>query len=108
MNICAFIGDMYRDYSSMLIRTLMGISKERGHNIDIFGNCAVSNENPLHAEGLKSILSVPELSDYDGIILCSDTLNHAGISKSLMERLKATEDLPPVVSIRSDEEGFYT
>ena len=107
MNICAFIGDMYRDYSSMLIRTLMSISKERGHNIDIFGNCAVSNENPLHAEGLKSILSVPELPDYDGIILCSDTLNHAGLSKSLMERLKTTEDLPPVVSIRSDEEGFY-
>ena len=107
MNICAFIGDMYRDYSSMIIRTLMGISKERGHNIDIFGNCAVSNENPLHAEGLKSVLSVPTLSDYDGIILCSDTLNHAGLSKALMDRLKATEDLPPVVSIRSDEEGFY-
>lgn len=107
MKICAFIGDMYRDYSSMIIKTLMATAEERGHILDIFGNCAVSNENPLHAEGLKSILSVPVLTDYDGIILCSDTLNHAGISKSLMDRLKAAEELPPVVSIRSDEEGFY-
>ena len=107
MNICAFIGDMYRDYSSIIIKTLITITKERGHRLDIFGNCAVPSENPLHAEGLRSILAVPVLSDYDGIILCSDTLNHAGLSKALMDRLKSTEDLPPVVSIRSDEEGFY-
>lgn len=107
MNICAFIGDMFRDYSSIIIKTLMTITKERGYRLDIFGNCAVPSENPLHAEGLRSILAVPALSDYDGIILCSDTLNHAGLSKVLMDRLKNTEDLPPVVSIRSDEEGFY-
>lgn len=106
MNICAFIGDMYRDYSSTIIKTLMTITKERGHRLDIFGNCAVPSENPLHAEGLRSILAVPVLTDYDGIILCSDTLNHAGLSKVLMDRLKNTEELPPVVSIRSDEEGF--
>ncbi|MCQ2504186.1 MAG: GGDEF domain-containing protein [Saccharofermentans sp.] len=107
MYICAFIGDMYRDFSSAIIKRLMSIAEERGHSLDIFGNCVVPDENPLHAEGLRSILTLPNLSNYDGIILCSDTLNHAGLSQSLMDRLKETEDLPPVVSIRSEEEGFY-
>lgn len=106
MRICAFIGDMYRDYSTVIIKTLQKRALEVGHQIDIFGNCSVPSENPLHAEGLKSILSIPPLSAYDGIILCSDTLHHAGLNKELLDNLHATPDLPPVVSIRSEEPGF--
>lgn len=107
MKICAFIGDMYRDYSSEVIKTLLKVAVTNGHKIEIFGNCAVPSENPLHAEGLKSILKIPPLKTYDGIILCSDTLNHAGLNRELLEDLIAEPELPPVVSIRSDDEGFY-
>ena len=107
MKICAFIGDMYREYSASVIRMLKHLAIQREHTIDIFGNCAVPNENPLHAEGLKSILFLPVLEKYDGIILCADTLSHSGIEKELMEELKNTKGLPPIVSIRSDEEEFY-
>lgn len=107
MKICAFIGDMYRDYSSAIILALQEKAAERGHKINIFGNCSVPNENPLHATGLKSILTLPHLERYDGIILCSDTLNHAGLSKELIDNLISTKNLPPVVNIRSDETGFY-
>lgn len=107
MRICAFIGDMYRDYSASIIKKLRQLSAQRGHAIDLFGNCAVPNENPLHAEGLKSILFLPVLEKYDGIILCADTLSHSGIEKELMEKLKNTEGLPPIVSIRSYEDEFY-
>ena len=107
MKICAFIGDMYRDYSTAIILALQKKATERGHKINIFGNCSVPNENPLHAEGLKSVLTLPHLDRYDGIILCSDTLNHAGLSKELIDNLISTKNLPPVVSIRSDETGFY-
>ena len=106
MNICAFIGDMYRDYSTQVIMSLQNLAIARGHHIDVFGNCAVPNENPLDAEGLKSILRLPILTEYDGIILCADTLDHAGINKDLLEMLKTTPDLPPVISLRSDEPGF--
>ncbi|MCR5528472.1 MAG: GGDEF domain-containing protein [Saccharofermentans sp.] len=107
MKICAYIGDMYRDYSSAIILALQEKAKEKGHKINIFGNCSVPNENPLHAEGLKSVLTLPHLERYDGIILCSDTLNHAGLSKELIDNLISTKNLPPVVNIRSDETGFY-
>ncbi|MBP5492292.1 MAG: GGDEF domain-containing protein [Clostridiales bacterium] len=107
MKICAFIGDMYRDYSSELILTIQRCAIERGHKVDVFGNCSVPSENPLHAEGLKKILSLPKYSDYDGIILCSDTLHHAGLNYELLENLTAATDLPPVVSVRAEEPGFY-
>ena len=107
MKICAFIGDMYRDYSAAIIKELKAKAWERGHSIDIFGNCSVPTMNPLHVEGLKSILNIPPLNDYDGIILCADTLNHFGMNKELIEKLSTADDLPPIISLRSDEAGFY-
>ncbi len=108
MKICAFIGDMYRDYSSELILAIQKCAIERGHSVDVFGNCSVPSENPLHAEGLKKILSLPNYSDYDGIIVCSDTLHHAGLNYELLENLTSASDLPPVVSVRAEESGFYS
>ena len=107
MRICAFIGDMYRDYSTAIIKHLQSRAVKDGHKIDVFGNCAVPSENPLHAEGLKNILGIPPLRKYDGIIICSDTLNHAGLDKYLLENLRSGTAIPPVVSVRCAEEGFY-
>ena len=107
MKICAFVGDLYRDYSAGIVRTLRERALERGHHIDVYGNCSVPSGNPLHAVGLKSILSLPPLKEYDGIILCSDTLTQGDMDKELIENLISTQDLPPVVSIRSADEGFY-
>ena len=77
MKICAFVGDLYRDYSAGIVLTLRERALERGHHIDVYGNCSVPNDNPLHAVGLKCILALPTLNEYDGIILCSDTLTQA-------------------------------
>lgn len=107
MKICAFVGDLYRDYSAGIVLTLRERALERGHHIDVYGNCSVPNDNPLHAVGLKSILALPPLNEYDGIILCSDTLTQAEMDKELIENLIAMPDLPPVVSIRAADEGFY-
>ena len=107
MKICAFIGDMYRDYSSGIILSIQKCAIERGHVVDVFGNCSVPSENSLHATGLKKILSLPNYSDYDGIILCLDTLHHGGLDYELLENLTSATDLPPVIGIRAEEPGFY-
>ena len=108
MKICAFIGDLYRDYSAGIVRTLRERAIEKGHHIDVFGNCSVPSDNSLHAQGLKSVMSLPNLLEYDGIIICSDTLDQGGISKELIDTLTSTPDLPPVISIRTIVEGFYS
>lgn len=105
MRICAFIGDMYRDYSTGIIQTLQKCAIERGHQIDIFGNCSVPNMNPLFLSGLKSVLYLPNYDQYDGVIVCADTLHHAGMNKDLLDVLSSLAI--PVVNIRSEEEGLY-
>ena len=72
MKICAFIGDMYRDFSLSIIRHLDYYAQEKGHRIDVFGMCSVTTSNPLHVNGLKSILTLPNVHDYDGIIPLSE------------------------------------
>ncbi len=107
MKICAFIGDMYRDYSASIIRSIDAYAKEKGHRVDVFGNCSIPTKNPLQVIGYKSILSLPPLHEYDGIILCADTIDQAGLSKELIEELLTDPDVPPIVCIRAEINGFF-
>ena len=65
MKICVFIGDMYRDYSLSIIRNLDEYAKKNGHKVDVFGTCSIPTGNPLHIIGVKSILNLPPIHEYD-------------------------------------------
>ena len=107
MRLCVFIGDMYRDFALAILKHLDSYALDKGYRIDVFGTCSVPSTNPLHVIGLKSILSLPDLSSYDGIILCYDTLVHEGMAKDLIEDISGSEDSPPLVCIRSGLPGTY-
>ena len=107
MKICAFIGDMYRDYSSSIIRYLDTYAREKGHRVDVYGNCSIPSVNPIQVIGYKSILHVPNFHDYDGIIICYDTINHTGMGNELIDELLADPDSPPVVCVRAEINGFF-
>ena len=107
MKICAFIGDMYRDLALSIPEHLDYYAREKGHRVDIFGICSVTSSNPLHVNGFKSILSLPDVHDYDGVIICYDTLIHENMGKDLVEELLADMEAPPVVSIRASIQGFH-
>ena len=107
MKICVFIGDMYRDFALGILKRLDYYAREKDYTIDVFGICSMPTKNPLHVIGFKSILSLPDVHDYDGIILCSDTLIHEGVAKDLIEDLLADNDAPPVICVRAEISGFY-
>lgn len=107
MRLCVFIGDMYRDFALSILRHLDRYTQEQGYRIDVFGTFSVPSTNPLHVIGLKSILSLPDISSYDGIIVCYDTLVHEGMAKDLIEEITSSEDSPPLVCIRSGLPGTY-
>ncbi len=107
MKICAFIGDMYRDYSSSIIRHIDAYARKKRHRVDIFGNCSIPNTNPLQVIGYTSIFHVPDLHSYDGIIVCLDTIDHTGMGKELIDSLLADPECPPVVCIRAEINGFF-
>ena len=106
MKICLFIGDMYRDFALSIIENIDAYARQ-GHRIDVFGICSVTSSNPLHVNGMKSILSLPDVHNYDGVIISYDTLVHEQLAKDLVEKLLADMEAPPVVSIRAAIPGFY-
>ena len=107
MKICTFIGDMYRDYSLSIMKNINDYAEEKGHRVDFYGNCSIPTMNPMHIIGYKSILHVPNLHSYDGIIICYDTINHTGMGKELVDALLSDPESPPVVCIRAEINGFY-
>ena len=107
MKICVFIGDMYRDFALGILKRLDYYAHEKDYIVDVFGICSMPTKNPLHVIGFKSILSLPDVHDYDGILLCSDTLIHEGVAKDLIEDLLADPKAPPVICIRAEIPGFY-
>lgn len=107
MKICVFIGDMYRDFALGVLKRLDYYAQKKGYRIDVFGMCSMPTTNPLHVTGFKSILSLPDVHDYDGVILCSDTLIHEDVGKDLIEELLSDNDAPPVVCIRTEVPGLY-
>ncbi len=107
MRLCVFIGDMYRDFALSVLRHLDYYAREKGYRVDVFGTFSVPSTNPLHVIGLKSILSLPDISSFDGIIVCYDTLVHEGMAKDLIEEINNTEAHPPLVCIRSGLPGTY-
>lgn len=107
MRLCVFIGDMYYDFARSILRHLDRYTREEGCRIDVFGTCSVPSSNPLHVIGFKSILSLPPIDSYDGIIICYDTLVHEGIAKDLIEDISHDDNAPPMVCIRSGLPGTY-
>ncbi len=106
MRLCVFIGDMYRDFGLSILRQLDRYALEQGYHIDVFGTCSVPSTNPLHVIGFKSILSLPDINTYDGILVCYDTLVHEGIAKDLINDIIQEKDAPPLICIRSGLPGI--
>ena len=98
---------MYRDFAMGILKQFDYYAHEKGYRIDVFGICSMPTTNPLHVIGFKSILSLPDVHDYDGVIMCYDTLIHEGVAKDLVEDLLSDNDAPPVVCIRAEIPGFY-
>ena len=98
---------MYRDFALGILKHLDYYAREKGYRIDVFGMCSMPTTNPLHVNGFKSILSLPDVHQYDGVILCYDTLIHEGVAKDLVEDLLADNEAPPVVCVRAEISGFY-
>ncbi len=106
MKIGVFIGDICHSYQQTVLKTLKKYAKEKNITVYIFGSFVIAGNNILHAEGEKSIIYLPPLSMFDGIISASDTMNHFGMEQDLIHYLteKAT---CPIVSLRAEKDNFH-
>ena len=107
MRLCVFIGDMYRDFALSVLKQLDSYAPRKGYHIDVFGTCSVPTTNPLHVIGFRSILSLPDIDSYDGILVCYDTLVHEGMARDLIKDITQNKNAPPLVCIRSGIPGVH-
>lgn len=103
--IALFMGE-FGEYQIELSGAIIQEAKKADAAIQIFTNSGSYGSNLFHALGEKTIIRIPNLADYDGIILAPDTFGITGMYDELAE-LILREAKCPVVCIRKGDDRFY-
>lgn len=107
MKFAFFIGDVYQKYASEAISAAMKCAEENGITLHIFASFPTPDGKFLHAAGQKSIYHLPNLADYDAVMINSDTMVRFGYREELLEKIKR-EAKCPVISLRSREKDCFS
>lgn len=104
--IGVLIGSVTQNFSGRVCQAISTKAKEYGYDVHYFMTFnSHGDDNLLYGEGEQQIFTLPDYSEYAGIILALDTLNIPNGSADLLERLKS---LPcPVISLRVHVDGCY-
>ena len=104
--ILCFMGEITVDFQSSLMQALSKKSVELGHEIEFFINFNTDRINAMHGEIERKIFCIPNVSNYDYIILCLDTFAIMGMAEELADHI-AKNAKCPVISIRDNDARFY-
>ena len=103
--IALFMGE-YGEYQIELSNAIIQRAVRNHVDVQVFANSGSYGSNLFHALGEKTIIRIPKLSEYDGIILAADTFGISGMYEELAD-LILKEANCPVVCIRKGDERFY-
>lgn len=104
--IALFIGEIFAEYQSEVISGIVEEVRKRGFSLHIFNNFGAYNSNVFHGYGEKSIIYIPDLGDYDGIIVAGDTFNVEGMYEELTDILQR-DARGPVICLRMEDNRFH-
>ncbi len=105
--IALFVGEVSAEYQSDVTGGIIEEVRKRGYSLHIFNNFGAYSTNLFHGYGEKSIIYIPDLSSYDGVILAGDTFNVEGMYEELTEILQSCESCK-VVCLRREDPRFPT
>ena len=100
-----FIGD-YGVHELAVVEAIAKEATELGVETIVFSNAGCYGQNIFYAYGEKSVIKIPNWSDYDGVIICADTLGIQGMYEELIESIEENATCP-IVCLRSEDERFY-
>lgn len=104
--IALFVGEVSAEYQSEVTNGIIESVRQQGYSLHIFNNFGAYSSNVFHGYGEKSIIYIPDLSSYDGIILAGDTFNVEGMYEELTELLQHNEC--PVICLRKEDTRFHS
>lgn len=103
--IALFVGEVAAEYQADVTGGIIEEVRKRGYSLHIFNNFGSYSPDVFHSYGEKSIIYIPELSDYDGVILAGDTFNVEGMYEELTELLLHTPRCQ-VICLRKEDVRF--
>lgn len=105
--IALFVGEVSAEYQSDVTGGIIEEVRKQGYSLHIFNNFGSYSPNVFHAYGEKSIIQIPDLASYDGVILAGDTFNVEGMYEELTEMLQEHTNCQ-VVCLRREDPRFPT
>ncbi len=106
-NVAFFIGEITKEYQTNLTSALVVKALKNDVKLFIFANHGTYGTEMFYSQGEKSIIGIPDLSKFDGIICVTDTLEVEGMGEQLMEKIRMNATCP-VVSVRKKEKEHYS
>ncbi len=105
--IALFVGEVAAEYQSEVTGGIIEEVQKQGSSLHIFNNFGSYSHNIFHSYGEKSIIYIPDLASYDGVILAGDTFNVEGIYEELAEMLQQSASCP-VICLRQEDSRFHS
>lgn len=105
--IALFVGEVSAEYQSDVTGGILEEVRKQGYSLHIFNNFGSYSPNVFHGYGEKSIIQIPDLASYDGVILAGDTFNVEGMYEELTEMLLEHTNCQ-VVCLRREDPRFPT
>ncbi len=105
--IALFVGEVAAEYQSEAAGGIIEEVQKQGYSLHIFNNFGSYSPNIFHCCGEKSIIQIPDLASYDGVILAGDTFNVEGMYEELTEMLQKSASCP-IICLRQEDPRFYS
>lgn len=105
MKIALFICDVYQTYQTIVTNAMNKYAREHGITLIIYANFVGPANNVFHVAGERSIIQLPNMEDFDGIVVAGDTFKMFNMQTELMRRIRR-EAKCPVVSLRELENDY--
>ncbi len=102
--IAALMAGVEREYQQAFTRGMVNAAKGQGADLCVF-NCQGHPDGFIrNDQGERAIFDLPDLNDFDGVVLLMATIPTAACREQLREKLARCPDLP-LITIDSKVEG---
>lgn len=103
--VAFFLGSLVSEFQEKATAAVCNAAKSR-FSLDVFTHLGTSGGSLFNRMEEQSMVNIPNLADYDGIIMLPDSLTQDGHYDRLLQKIDA-EAHCPIVSMRSREERFH-
>lgn len=103
--IAFFVGSLVSEFQEKATATFFNAAKNK-YDVELFTHLGSSNSSFFSKSSEQSMIDIPNLADYDGIIMLPDSLTQGGHYARLTEKIEK-EAHCPVVSIRTKTDKYY-